>query len=160
MSKFGHRIASAVALSLWLGLIFYMSAQNGTESSKLSDFLAALWPFGNEGEGPDEESLERITLLIRKGAHMFEFAVLVVLCLRFIRVWTSFSMRRSIVIAFLFTVCYAASDEFHQTFVEGRCGTPVDVLIDSAGALIALLTVMLILAVKKRKSKGKEKVAA
>ena len=29
---------------------------------------------------------------------------------------------------------YAITDEFHQTFVEGRHGTPVDWLIDSAGA--------------------------
>jgi VanZ family protein len=34
---------------------------------------------------------------------------------------------------------YAVTDEFHQTFVEGRHGTPVDWLIDSAGAgLVAL----------------------
>ena len=32
---------------------------------------------------------------------------------------------------------YAATDEFHQTFVDGRTGTPVDVLIDSAGIAIA-----------------------
>ena len=36
------------------------------------------------------------------------------------------------------TIAYAASDEFHQSFVEGRHGTPVDVLIDTAGALIAM----------------------
>jgi VanZ family protein len=35
---------------------------------------------------------------------------------------------------------YAGTDEFHQTFVHGRHGTPVDVLIDSAGmAVVALL---------------------
>ena len=39
---------------------------------------------------------------------------------------------------------YAATDEFHQTFVDGRKGTPVDVLIDSVGiataaAVIAVL---------------------
>jgi VanZ like protein len=35
-------------------------------------------------------------------------------------------------------IAYAASDEFHQSFVEGRHGTPVDVLIDTAGVLIAM----------------------
>ena len=36
------------------------------------------------------------------------------------------------------TIAYAATDEFHQSFVEGRHGTPVDVLIDAAGVLIAM----------------------
>lgn len=30
-------------------------------------------------------------------------------------------------------VLYAISDEWHQTFTEGRHGSPVDVLIDSVG---------------------------
>jgi len=35
------------------------------------------------------------------------------------------------------TLLYAASDEFHQTFTDGRHGTPVDVLIDASGVMIA-----------------------
>ncbi len=34
-------------------------------------------------------------------------------------------------------ILYAASDEWHQSFVEGRHGTPTDVLIDTAGVLVA-----------------------
>jgi VanZ like family len=37
------------------------------------------------------------------------------------------------------TLLYAASDEYHQTFTEGRHGTPVDVAIDAAGVLVAYL---------------------
>jgi VanZ family protein len=36
------------------------------------------------------------------------------------------------------TVAFAISDEYHQTFVEGRHGSPVDVLIDTAGMAIAI----------------------
>jgi VanZ family protein len=36
------------------------------------------------------------------------------------------------------TLAYAAGDEFHQSFVDGRHGTPVDVLIDAAGVGIAV----------------------
>jgi VanZ family protein len=39
----------------------------------------------------------------------------------------------------LITVAYAISDEWHQSFVEGRHGSPVDVLIDTAGAGAAAL---------------------
>ena len=34
-------------------------------------------------------------------------------------------------------VGYAATDEFHQTFVDGRVGTPRDVVLDAAGAAAA-----------------------
>ena len=34
---------------------------------------------------------------------------------------------------------YAVSDEIHQTFVEGRVGAPLDVGIDTLGALVGVL---------------------
>ena len=40
-------------------------------------------------------------------------------------------------VAMAISLGYAATDEFHQTFVDGRKGTPVDVLIDSAGIATA-----------------------
>jgi VanZ family protein len=67
--------------------------------------------------------------VLRKGAHMTEYAILAVLLVR-----GSGSFRW----AFAFTVLYAASDEVHQLFVRGRHGSPVDVAIDAVGALIGL----------------------
>ena len=67
--------------------------------------------------------------VLRKGAHMTEYAILAVLLVR---------ATGSLVSAFAFTVLYAASDEVHQLFVRGRHGSPVDVAIDAVGALIAL----------------------
>lgn len=43
--------------------------------------------------------------------------------------------------AFLIAAIYAISDEIHQLFVDGRHGTAVDVVIDSLGALTALLLI-------------------
>ena len=40
--------------------------------------------------------------------------------------------------AIAITLAYAVSDEYHQTFVEGRHGSPVDVLIDAAGVAVAV----------------------
>jgi VanZ family protein len=40
--------------------------------------------------------------------------------------------------AALITLAFAATDEWHQSFVEGRHGTPVDWLIDAAGVAIAI----------------------
>jgi VanZ family protein len=47
--------------------------------------------------------------------------------------------RRAILLAFLISSAYAATDELHQSFVEGRHGTPVDWAIDTAGAGLAAL---------------------
>jgi VanZ family protein len=41
-------------------------------------------------------------------------------------------------LAFLITVLYAVSDEYHQTFIFGRQGAARDVLIDSAGVLLTV----------------------
>ena len=48
-------------------------------------------------------------------------------------------LKKTGILSFLFSVIYAFSDEFHQTFVPGRDGNIVDVLIDSSGALVGIL---------------------
>jgi VanZ family protein len=68
-------------------------------------------------------------LVLRKLAHMTEYAVLALLLLR---------ATGSYAWALGLTVGYACTDEFHQTFVRGRHGSPVDVGIDAVGALIGL----------------------
>jgi len=79
-------------------------------------------------------------LLLRKAAHFTEYALLAALWWRALRsrVTESTAMLAALAIA----VGYAITDEIHQTFVDGRIGSPVDVLIDSAGAAtgIALAT--------------------
>ena len=51
--------------------------------------------------------------------------------------------RRGPVVPALIAIGYAITDELHQTTVEGRHGSPVDVLIDSAGVALAMLAVHL-----------------
>lgn len=40
--------------------------------------------------------------------------------------------------ALAIAIGYAVTDEFHQSFIDGRNGTVVDVAIDAAGALLTL----------------------
>ena len=69
-------------------------------------------------------------LVLRKLAHLAEYAILGVLVVRaLLRPW----------LAVLLVGLYAISDEVHQTFVEGRVGAPLDVAIDTAGALAGVL---------------------
>ncbi len=69
-------------------------------------------------------------LVLRKIAHAGEFAILGALLLRALR---------DELPALGVGVAYAASDELHQHFVEGRVGSPLDVLIDSVGVAIGIL---------------------
>ena len=68
--------------------------------------------------------------ILRKLAHLTEYAVLGALLLRAIR-----SPVAGVVVATL----YAVTDEVHQLFVEGRHGAPLDVGIDAVGALAGVL---------------------
>jgi VanZ family protein len=83
----------------------------------------------------DETDHGVVYLLLRKSAHFAEYALLTVLWWRALRTRTAEST--ALVAAFVIAVGYAITDEIHQTSVEGRIGSPLDVLIDSAGAATA-----------------------
>ncbi|MGD0274168.1 MAG: VanZ family protein [Gaiellaceae bacterium] len=69
-------------------------------------------------------------LILRKLAHAGEYALLSALLLRALaRPWPALAI----------AVVYAASDELHQHFVRGRVGSPWDIAIDAAGAVIGLI---------------------
>lgn len=69
-------------------------------------------------------------LVLRKAAHVTEYAILGALLLR--------ALGRTVP-AFALGVAYAVSDEVHQSFVAGRRGALVDVLIDAVGVGLGLL---------------------
>lgn len=50
----------------------------------------------------------------------------------------------SSILAIFSTAVVASADEFHQTFLPSRTGTPVDVLLDTTGACTLCLIVWLI----------------
>ena len=70
--------------------------------------------------------------ILRKLAHMAEFGLLWWLWCR------ALGRRRPAARRPRSRSRYAITDELHQTTVEGRVGSPVDVLIDSAGVALAM----------------------
>jgi VanZ family protein len=84
-------------------------------------------------DDPDRTFLQ---LLVRKVFHFSEYALLAALWWRALR--TRLEPRAALITAFTFAAAYAVTDEIHQTFVDTRVGTPVDVLIDLAGAAAAI----------------------
>jgi VanZ family protein len=68
--------------------------------------------------------------VLRKGAHIAEYAILGALIYR--------ALGRE-ALALAAGIAYAATDEFHQHFVVGRHASPVDVAIDAVGLSLGML---------------------
>lgn len=101
---------------VWVGLIFFLSDQSGLTSG-----LPGAYDF-----------------ILRKGAHIFVFAILFLLLIRAFKNY-GLSDKKALLWAFIFTVFYAVTDEYHQTFIPQRVGSPIDVGIDSVGVVFITL---------------------
>jgi len=87
---------------------------------------------------------EGLDFVIRKIGHMGVFGILALLVWRALGMTTSWRRPRTWIVALGVTALYAITDELHQGLVAGRHPSPVDVGIDTAGALIAIAAVLLI----------------
>jgi VanZ family protein len=106
------RVPATRLVSLWLPVVAWAALI----------FLLSAIPSLNSGLGTWDT-------VLRKAAHVTEYAVLGVL------LWRALGAELPALAA---AVGYAISDEIHQTFVRGRHGSPVDVAIDTAGVLLGL----------------------
>ena len=95
--------------------------------------------FGLSAMPTDDVDHGLLYLIVRKAAHFTEYALLTVLWWRALR--TRAAESAALAGAVAIAVGYAITDEIHQTFVDGRTGSPVDVLIDTGGAAAAALLV-------------------
>ena len=122
----------------WMALIFLMSATPGEVSGEESGFIVALLTaipkalFGEQAAARIDTAF--LEFLVRKAAHMAEYAVLFWL---YRRALALSGVRRPALVALGLCAAYAATDEFHQRFVDDRGPSAIDVLIDTAGAAIA-----------------------
>jgi VanZ family protein len=150
-----RRLAGILAL-VWMCVIFGFSAQTKEESSVVSEGVSYRLV---ESTGflfhlhLDEDQLREIANsienVVRKGAHMTEYAILAILIYLWTGQWELTVFRKSC-IAVLASALYACSDEVHQLFVAGRAGRFTDVMIDSAGALLGLALFLVVRRVVKR----------
>lgn len=85
-----------------------------------------------------------IEFFIRKGAHVFVFFLLACLFKLALRKTTKLSVKMQLMLSFLLTAAYAVIDEVHQGFTPNRTPYFGDVLLDSFGALLAILFVLAI----------------
>lgn len=108
---------------LWMAVIFLLSHQT---KETIPSF--GLWDFG-----------------VKKGAHMLAYGLLASLYW-----WALRDGKRPFATAFMLTVLYALSDEGHQFLIPGRNATWMDVMIDTAGGVMALAAIRYRLQRKQR----------
>lgn len=139
-----QRLKTWAPAALWMGMIFLMSAMpgdvSGAQSGTLVSILLGLISFVLGEEAAAGVSLDLIHLLIRKGAHMAEYAALFFLYDRALRIEGA---KRPGPYALVLCALYASTDEIHQGFVAGRGPSAADVWIDTLGAGIAWMLLTL-----------------
>lgn len=94
--------------------------------------------------------LETVQFLVRKAAHLTEYAVLAILFRRALRGSLPTIARGTAVGIVAVCFCYASLDEFHQSFVPSRTAAATDVFIDMVGAAIGLIAYELVVRTKRR----------
>jgi VanZ family protein len=121
---------------LWLAVVLSLSSDDFSAAhtgSILTPLLAWLLPTLTPA------TIELIHALVRKLAHLTEYAILAALWLRaFVR---SNAVRRPAApwVALAVAVACAVVDETHQTMVPSRTPSVRDVLIDAAGAMLVVV---------------------
>lgn len=121
---------------VWAGSIFAASSTVILPQEFFAWFRANIFD--------DPESFRRFQifwgaswLFIVKGWHVTEFAILMVLVTLSIDACTNRRTMANLWVAAGICAVYAASDEWHQTFVPWRGGIVSDVFIDCGGVAIA-----------------------
>lgn len=143
-------------VAAWVGVIFALSSDAfsaPTTSGILGPLLQWLLPDASA------DTIYRLHVAIRKGAHLGVYAVLALLALRAGRVGHGWAPGRAAA-ASLACVAYVASlDELHQTFASERTGSIRDVGLDLTGGAAALGIALLALGLR-RALRGADPVGA
>src|SRR5215469_11591888 len=125
-------------LLIWLGVIF-VGSTNLMSTEHTSRFVVPFLLWLKPGMSP--QTVWVIFVVMRKCAHVTEYAVLALLLWRALRSIPVLHTKSLMVFVAVVVGCalFAASDEFHQTFVKSRTPSVRDVLLDIAGAIPGLL---------------------
>lgn len=98
------------------------------------------------------QNLGLLNALLRKSAHLTEYAVLAVFLYNALKpVGNPYWSRKAAFWTLLASGSYSITDEFHQLFVAGRHASLFDCLMDTAGAILGLLVLSKAIVMLRRK---------
>ena len=92
------------------------------------------------------DMVENINYIVRKSSHFCEYALLSFLIALHLLVLKK-KRRYLFVLPIVISALYAATDEFHQTWVPGRGGQFRDVLLDTSGAAMGALCFVILISI-------------
>ncbi len=135
-----------ILLFMWIGFIFYNSCQIGADSTSASDVIV-YWVI--ETTKAPLTWYQQISLLVRKGAHFTEYALLGFssVLAQTISPLKVFSNTKYLLVFLLVPFI----DETIQAFVPGRNNSIIDVGIDSLGFLTGFTICLFIIKYFKRR---------
>ena len=145
MSTDRHHVLKAwIAAILWL-IVIAIESTSYLSAHTTSRILYPVLPFLF---GLSHARFEHWHFYIRKGGHVFGYGLLSFLLFRAWREtlpainnskWTM----RWATIAVIGTAVVASLDEWHQSYIPSRTGTPWDVLLDTSAGIVAQVLVLL-----------------
>ena len=164
------KVIYASLIIIWCIVIFNFSSMNAADSGNKSKEViktvttytcAVGYKMGLLEKMPAEDSIEwfatNMNTPFRKASHAFVYFVLATILMFAIRKNTKIPIWGAVLISFVVCFVYSLTDEFHQTFVTGRGGDIRDCLIDSAGALLAILIYVVIRWIHRSFNKSERK---
>lgn len=159
MSLFRNKkkIIFGILIIIWMIIIFLFSQDSGTTSSSKSEYIVNIFIklFIHNYDTYDLDTKNNIfntlSIIVRKGAHMTEYAILSLLVFFFI---DNPLKIRNFIIPIIFSFLYSLTDEFHQSFVSKRTASFIDCLIDTLGAvIIMIITYLIYKLIRKKKNR-------
>ncbi len=142
--KYKDKVLIILAI-IWMGVIFMFSAQVSDESKSSSNKVTSAvvnTVISIKKENISEEKRQKIiedkTFIVRKTAHFTEYFILGLILILYLQTKEKLATKY-IILAIIFCVLYATSDEIHQLFVDGRSCKIMDILIDTCGSSLAIL---------------------
>lgn len=142
--KYKDKVLIILAI-IWMGVIFMFSAQISDESKSSSNKVTSAvvnTVISIKKENISEEKRQKIiedkTFIVRKSAHFTEYFILGLILILYLQTKEKLATKY-IILAIIFCVLYAISDEIHQLFVDGRSCKIMDILIDTCGSSLAIL---------------------
>lgn len=139
-----------IFLIIWIIFIFYNSLQNGVKSNEASGtFVNLIYNLFNSLK--ININVNTLSIIIRKSAHVIEFLILGILI--YINLKDNIKGKYFYLYLILLPIVIAILDESIQTFIDGRSGNFIDVLIDSFGSMLGIYIIILITKLLNKKKK-------
>lgn len=159
MSLTVKRVISWALVIAWMAAIYMLSAQPVEKSAQTSQpvalFVARVMgePLEAMPKNEYQQTLDRYQHIVRKAAHITEYAILAALLFIALGLMPV-SLRARLIFSALPAILYGVADELHQLWVSGRGAGVGDMLFDALGAITGTALCLAFIMLRQRKRRN------